>query len=100
MVDDLTHWTREGTFKLKLVTLAASYFVEPWLNDTRLGTYGYPSTAAGSISRGEHDDALGFAASALNVPTNPADWNSSARLLPITTDSSFHPRSSLLLDPV
>ena len=42
MVDDLTHWTREGTFRLKLVTLAASYFVEPWLNDTRLGTYGYP----------------------------------------------------------
>lgn len=46
-----------------------------WFNDINLGTYLYAATAAESIAAGEHDQTLGFKASALGVPTKESDWN-------------------------
>jgi hypothetical protein len=70
-----THWTNKGTFKITPVMLGGSSHCELWFNDVRLGTYSYVFTAASSIGTGEHDQALGFAASKLGVPELARDWN-------------------------
>lgn len=70
-----THWTNKGVFKIVPVMLGGSPHSELWFNDRRRGTYSYVYTAAESISRGEHDQALGFEASKLGVPVMAGDWN-------------------------
>jgi hypothetical protein len=79
VMSSLSHWTRECTFKIESVFLGGSWHYQLWFNkDDRvvdLGVYSYPSTAAGSIAQGEHDQALGFAASKLDVPVLLKDWN-------------------------
>jgi hypothetical protein len=71
----LTHWTREGTFAIVPTILAASRFYELRFGEKLLGTYAYITTAAESISAGDHDQALGISGASLRVPSNVADWN-------------------------
>lgn len=83
--DGWSHWTREGTFKIAPKMLGGSWHFELWFKekvandrvakDIFLATYSFPSTAAQSISEGEHDQALGFLASALFVPKDHGEWN-------------------------
>ncbi len=74
-----SHWTSDGTFKIELVILGGSDHYQLWFNkddlSINLGVYSYPFTAAESIGRGDHDQALGFAASKLGVPAALKDWN-------------------------
>lgn len=72
---DFSHWTRQGTFIISPLVLAASLFWELRFNGKKLGTYGYSVTAAESISSGEHDQTLGIDGASLGVPTDPAEWN-------------------------
>jgi hypothetical protein len=69
------HWTREGTFEIVPIVLAASRFYELRFRDERLGTYSWIWTAAESVSKGDHDEAIGLKGSSLNVPTDPFEWN-------------------------
>lgn len=71
----ITHWTKEGTFKIEWVILGGSWHYRLWCNTTDLGVYSYPFTAAESIGLGKHDQALGFSASSLGVPPAISDWN-------------------------
>ncbi len=75
----VSHWTSDGTFKIELVILGGSDHYQLWFNkddlSINLGVYSYPFTAAESIGRGDHDQALGFAASKLGVPAALKDWN-------------------------
>ena len=75
---DKTHWTNKGVFKIEAVTLRGDPYFELRCNDRYLGIYVYPWTAAESISKGEHDQSLGFKASELNVPVLAKDWNNLA----------------------
>ena len=75
---NVTHWTSKGVFKIEAVILGGSFFCELWFGDRRLATYAYGITAAESISRGDHDQALGFKASELGVPSLVKDWNNLA----------------------
>ena len=69
------HWTNRGTFKIEPKVLGGSWHVELWFGDQRLATYSYIQSAAESISRGDHDEALGFPASMLGVPSDFKKWN-------------------------
>ncbi len=74
-----SHWTKVGTFLIEQVFVAGSWNYRLWFEKdkikTDLGPYIYASTAAESIGAGEHDQALGFKASGLNVPSKFTDWN-------------------------
>lgn len=70
-----SHWTPEGTFKIEPVILGGSWHYQLRFKGALLATYSYASTAAESIGNGEHDQALGFAASKLSVPSSPQGWN-------------------------
>jgi hypothetical protein len=69
------HWTGNGTFRIEPKRLAGSWFYELWCNDRSLGTYAFVDTAAGSITRGDYDEALGFRSSELGVPSDADAWN-------------------------
>ena len=69
------HWTRTGTFEIVPVVLGGSWFFELRLNKNLLGTYAYPSTAAGSINAGEHDKEIGASCLDLDVPIDFRRWN-------------------------
>lgn len=75
MTGGWSHWTKEGTFRIEYVNLAGSTACKLSFNNIELGIYLYPSTAAESVSRGHHDHALGFKASALSVPNWLDEWN-------------------------
>lgn len=75
---DVTHWTNKGAFRIEAVVLGGSVFCKLWFNDQHLATYTYAFMAAESISKGEHDQMLGFKASGLNVPVSVKDWNNLA----------------------
>lgn len=79
MAGGWSHWTPEGTFKIEPVILGGSWHYRLWFNKndliSDLGVYSYASTAAESIGQGNHDQALGFAASKLGVPVLLKDWN-------------------------
>jgi hypothetical protein len=74
-----SHWTNRGTFLIEVVSAGGSWMCRLWhekdKSKTDLGLYFYPSTAARSIGQGEHDQALGFAASSLSVPPTVEGWN-------------------------
>jgi hypothetical protein len=72
---ELSHWTKEGTFRITPKLLAGSLFCELWFKEINLGPYHLPKTAAKSILDGKHDQELGFKASALGVPLDPDKWN-------------------------
>jgi len=70
-----THWTNQGTFRIEGTTMLGDVVFVLWLGQAHLGTYLRSGTAAASIASGEHDQILGFKASALNVPADPEAWN-------------------------
>lgn len=72
---EITHWTKEGTFKITPKILAGSLFCELWFREINLGSYNLPETAAKSIVEGKHDQELGFKVSTLGVPLDPEKWN-------------------------
>lgn len=55
--------------------LGTSVYADLWFKDMWLGTYVHANTAAESISKGEHDAAIGLKASALGVPADFEKWN-------------------------
>jgi hypothetical protein len=72
---ELKHWTNKGTFKIEQVFVGGSWNYRLWHNETDLGLYNNPYTAARSIGEGQHDQTLGFSASLLGVPPTLKDWN-------------------------
>jgi hypothetical protein len=69
-----SHWTGKGVFEIRAEFKAGSWTFALWFNDRLLDRYFYLDSACASISAGDWDDALGFKASALGVPTSPDDW--------------------------
>jgi len=69
------HWTNKGTFRIEATTMLGDIVYVLWLGQTYLGTYLCSGTAAASIASGEHDQVLGFNASALTVPADLEAWN-------------------------
>jgi hypothetical protein len=79
MPDTVTHWTNQGTFLIEEVFIGGSWNYHLWhekdKNKTDLKLFTDFDTAAESIGQGKHDEALGFAASALGVPPLVKNWN-------------------------
>jgi hypothetical protein len=71
--------TDQGTFLIEQDFVAGSLVFrlshEKDQAKSYLGLYLNPLIAAGSISEGQHDEKLGFAAASLNVPSAVEDWN-------------------------
>ncbi len=71
MQDTVTHSTSRGTFSVETVFVAKSRNYRLWFEKDGpkidLGLYTYLFKLADSIEQGEHDQTLGFKASALKV---------------------------------
>ena len=72
---EYTHWTRVGTFRLSLVTLAGMPFWDLYIGDVKLGSLEHLSSVGEQIRRGEFDDKLKEPGASLNVPDAAWDWN-------------------------